>query len=59
MITGPLKLGIAVGVGYTLGGKLGIAAVRAMTDSADAETQIGAAWAGRVVTFGLLLWVMR
>lgn len=51
MIGGPIKLGIAAGVGYTIGGKLGMGALKMVKADADADTVTGAAWAGRIATF--------
>jgi hypothetical protein len=53
---GALKLGVAVGLGYTLGGSLGIAALGVVKKDASAEANAGAAWAGRATLFvGLLV----
>lgn len=54
---GILKIGAAVFVGYSLGGKLGVAAAVAVKPDASPETQLGAAWGGRIAT-GLLTMVV-
>lgn len=59
MIGGALKLGLAVGVGYTVGGNAGEYILRQVTTTAQPSTHIGAQWAGRVVTFSLILYLLR
>jgi hypothetical protein len=59
MIGGALKLGVAVGVGYTVGGNLGEYVLRQVSDTAQPDTHRGAQWAGRVATFTILLWLMQ
>jgi hypothetical protein len=51
MFTQPLKLGVAAGVGYALGGKLGAAALMAVKKDASADAVTGAVWGGRIATF--------
>lgn len=58
MIGSSLKLGIAAGVGYTIGGRLGVAAIRAVAPEAAPDTLVGAQWAGRIVTFLGVAWVL-
>lgn len=49
---GAIKLGIAAGVGYTIGGKLGLYASRGMAGvDADVDTRTGYKWGGRIITF--------
>jgi hypothetical protein len=55
---GALKLGIAVGIGYSVGGKIGEFALSRVTTTADMSTHTGAMWAGRIVTFAAILWIL-
>jgi hypothetical protein len=59
MIPGAVKLGVAVGVGYTVGGNAGEYVLRQFTSTAEPTTHIGAQWAGRIITFAGLLYLMR
>lgn len=58
MIGGALKLGLAAGVGYTVGGSIGAAALTAIKPDASPNAQIGAAWGGRIATFLILSYVL-
>ncbi len=58
MIGGPIKLGVAAGVGYTLGGKLGMGALKMVKADADPDTVTGAAWAGRITLFLVSAYVL-
>lgn len=46
-----LKLGAAVFVGYTYGGKLGVAVFNRFGTPVPSSDSVGAMWAGRVVVF--------
>lgn len=50
---GALKLGLAAGLAYTLGGKAGTTALRYVKPDASADAVVGAAWGGRIATFFL------
>lgn len=58
MIGGPIKLGIAAGVGYTIGGKLGMGALKMVSPQAEADAVTGAAWGGRIVVFLLTAYAL-
>lgn len=58
MIGGAIKLGIAAGVGYTLGGKIGERALSLVTETADISTHTGAVWGGRIATTLALMWLL-
>lgn len=55
---GAIKLGIAVGVGYAVGGRIGEAVLSRVTTTTDMATHTGAMWAGRIVTFAAILWIL-
>lgn len=48
---GAVKLGIAAAIGYTIGGRVGVAAVNAVTETPALDTIKGAQWGGRIVVF--------
>ncbi len=52
-MTSILKIGGAVFIGYAVGGKVGQAVLAAVKPDAAADTQVGAAWGGRIAV-GLL-----
>ncbi len=45
---GALKLGAAGGLGYTFGGKAGLAILKAVQPEASPEAITGAVWGGRI-----------
>jgi len=55
---GALKLGIAVGLGYYVGGMVGARAVEAISPTAGVDARTGAAWGGRIVVGLGILWVL-
>jgi hypothetical protein len=48
-----IRLAIAVGVGYVVGGRLGVAGLKAIRPDNSEDVVTGAAWAGRVATFAI------
>lgn len=55
MIGGALKLGLAAGVGYVVGGSVGIGTLELVSKQPSAEARTGAAWAGRIATTLILV----
>ncbi len=55
---GILKLAIAIGVGYSVGGSVGERVLKAISDTTDMSTHVGAIWAGRVATFGAVAYLL-
>jgi hypothetical protein len=51
---GAIKLGIAVGLGYAVGGDIGIKVLGIVDKNADVKYQRGAMWGGRVATFAIV-----
>jgi hypothetical protein len=51
VIGGALRLGAATGIGYAVGGTLGVSVLKAVKSDASADTITAAAWSGRVVVF--------
>lgn len=55
---GAIKLGLAVGLGYCVGGMAGARLLESVAPSAGADARVGAAWGGRIVTGLGILWVL-
>ncbi len=58
-MTGILKLGLAVGIGYSLGGEAGVWTIHTVAPGASITTINGAKWAGRTVAFLGTLMILR
>lgn len=59
MIGGALKLGLAAGVGYTIGGGLGRSAILWGGRQVSPEAITGATWAGRIAGFLILAAILK
>jgi hypothetical protein len=55
----PLKLGLAAGFGYTIGGSIGVKALEMVKSDASKDAITGAAWAGRIATTLILIAVLN
>lgn len=58
-MTGILKLGLAVGIGYAAGGEAGLWAIHTVAPSAGVTASNGAKWAGRTIVFLGTLYALR
>ncbi len=58
-MTGILKLGLAVGIGYAAGGEAGLWAINAISPDASISVRNGAKWGGRTVLFFGTLYLLR
>lgn len=49
-----VKLGVAIGVGYTYGGVIGQKVAGVIKSDLSEDARMGAVWAGRITTFAAL-----